>query len=278
MAEQEKRGGGGRNHVASSLEMEPMTIESSQVQTSSQSSLATRIRSLFMLCKLYMEYYPGITSCIAALLVGMGVLAFVLSFHKPVTRNRLYHDYSHIDMTYNFKAAQVDHWCLWGGDDQCACDDFTTPLSREEKKGWIQTHAGNVHQIDDTKDYDVIFYGDEVVEGWNGNWLGKPMVPPAQGMAVKDYFAKTFTKVGGGEFEGLALGTLGDVVSGRVQSCIRHADPYCCTVWYGMAILHMIFLPGIFSHQYTLLESHPTCCGDCDMEKCPRLWNPKFSG
>lgn len=224
MGAQKRDDRNGRDGIAS-LEMEPMTVESSSSlqQQQQQQSVPSRIRSLFMLVKLYMEYYPGVTSCIAALLVGLVVLLFVLSFRKPVTRNRLFHDYSKIDMNYNFKASQVDHWCLWGGDDKCACDDFTTPLSREEKKGWWQTHTGNVRRIDDdTIEYDVIFYGDEVVEGWNGELLGKPTIPPAQGLATKDYFVKTFTKDGGSEFDGLAMGTFGDVVSRilRIDICL----------------------------------------------------------
>jgi len=197
----------------SSLEMEPMNISASSDEPQSSSSGPGRLGSLIMLIKLYMQYYPGVTSCIAAAMVAVTVLTLVHSLRKPVTRNQLLHDYSKIDMTYNFKAAKVDHWCLWGGDDDCRCDDFTTPLSREEKKGWVQTHLKNVNRIDDDiKDFDVIFFGDEVAEGWNGESLGMP-ITKSDGLKTKDYFKKTFTKEGGGEFEGLALGVMGDDVS-----------------------------------------------------------------
>ena len=166
-----------------------------------------------MVIKLHFEYYPLIVSCIAALGVGILFSFFVLSFRRPVTRNRLYRDYSAIDLNYTFKASQVNHWCLWGGNDQCKCDDFTEPLSREEKKDWMKTHKINVDLIDTSKDYDVVFYGDEVVEGWNGLNLGKPMLPVVKGTQVHTFFTQTFTKDGGGEFDGLALGIMGDVVS-----------------------------------------------------------------
>ena len=171
------------------------------------------IAQLVELIKLYIAYYPGIASLVVAILLVGLVLSVALSFRQPVTRNQLYHDYAKIDMHYNFQAAKVDHWCLWGGDATCTCDDFTTPLSREEKKGWIRTHVGNTKLIDDNREYDVVFFGDEVAEGWNGAALGRPAIPSDDALKTKSYFTKTFTKDGGGEFDGLALGVLGDNVS-----------------------------------------------------------------
>jgi len=218
MGAQEKNGGsaGASRTKATALEMEPMTIaESSEERRSSSTAGAfSRLRSLIVLIKLHMEYYPGITSCLAAIVVVVTVLSIALTFRsKPYTRNQLFHDYSQLDLHHNYQASQVDHWCLWGGDNSCTCDDFTTPLSREEKKGWIPTHFRNTQRIDETKNYDVVFYGDEVAEGWNGMWLGKPGIPSADAFQTKSYFAKTFTREGGGEFEGLALGVMGDDVS-----------------------------------------------------------------
>jgi hypothetical protein len=208
---------GGNDHGprrTSSLDVEPMVKNDSSGHSHLSDPLdCGRLRSLMALIKLYMVYYPGITSFLAAIVVVVSVLSIALSFRKPITRNQLYHDYSKIDMHYNFQAAKVDHWCLWGGDAACTCDDFTTPLSREEKKGWVQTHAGNTKRIDVSKDYDVVFIGDEVAEGWNGEWLGRPGFPTGDALKTKDFFTNTFTKDGGGEFEGLALGIMGDDVS-----------------------------------------------------------------
>ena len=179
---------------------------------SSFSSMRYRATQLLVLLKLYMDSYPRMTSLIVAGITVATFLSLVLSFRQPVKRNKLYHDYSKIDMTYTFKASQIDHWCLYGGDDSCSCDDFTEPLSRFEKKDWIETHEQNVELIQRTKQYDVVFYGDEVTEGWNGRWLGRSMIPPTDAAQISQLFNETFTKAGGGEFEGIALGVMGDVV------------------------------------------------------------------
>ena len=174
-----------------------------------------------MIIKLYMDTYPRMASLIAACMIGMLFLALVLSFRQPVKRNKLYHDYSKIDMNYNFKASQIDHWCLYGGDDSCSCDDFTEPLNRYAKKDWIETHDRNVELIDPKKQYDVVFYGDEVTEGWNGRWLGRSMIPPSHATQIRQFFNETFTKMGGGEFDGVALGIMGDVVRRDVTIGIK---------------------------------------------------------
>jgi hypothetical protein len=171
-----------------------------------------RITQLIIIIKLYVETYPRITSIVAACVIVALFFFTLISVRQPVKRNKLYHDYSKIDMDYNFKASQIDQWCLYGGDDTCQCDDFTEPLDRYEKKDWMEAHKANVDMIDPTKHYDVIFYGDEVTEGWNGRWLGKSVIPPMDGAKIKEYFNETFTKAGGGDFEGLALGIMGDVV------------------------------------------------------------------
>ncbi len=179
---------------------------------SSFSRMRYRGTQLLVLLKLYMDSYPRTTSLVAAGITVTLFLSLVLSFRQPVKRNKLYHDYSKIDMTYTFKASQIDHWCLYGGDDLCSCDDFTEPLSRFEKKDWIETHEQNVELIQRKKQYDVVFYGDEVTEGWNGRWLGRSMIPPIDAAQISQLFNETFTKAGGGEFEGIALGVMGDVV------------------------------------------------------------------
>lgn len=101
---------------------------------------------------------------------------------------------------------------LKGGDDSCHCDDFSEPMSREEKKGWLQSHHANVEKIDLSRQYDVVFYGDEMMQSWTGKWLNMPMITP-DGARIARIWNQTFTKAGGGDFEGLALGIMGDVVS-----------------------------------------------------------------
>lgn len=203
------------DHNSATTSKESLAIVSGR---SSLSNLRFRGTQLMMLIKLYMDSYPRMTSLVAACMTGMLFLTFVFSFRQPVKRNKLYHDYSKIDMDYNFKASQIDHWCLYGGDDSCSCDDFTEPLNRYAKKDWIETHDRNVKLIDPKKQYDVVFYGDEVTEGWNGRWLGRSMIPPSDAAQIRQFFNETFTKTGGGEFEGVALGLMGDVVRRAVST------------------------------------------------------------
>lgn len=190
----------------------------SKIRSYRFSNMRSQGFQLVMIIKLYMETYPRLTSTIAACITVILFLLFLLSFRQPVKRNKLYHDYSKIDMDYNFKASQIDHWCLYGGDEFCTCDDFTEPLHRFEKKDWSETHQRNVELIDQKKKYDVVFYGDEVTEGWNGRWLGRSMIPPTYATQVRHFFNESFTRAGGGDFDGVALGIMGDVVSRDVTN------------------------------------------------------------
>jgi hypothetical protein len=228
-----KINGQNENVDTTALEMQPFNRYDSDKTTtakgsptigvsdrSSFSHVCFRGTQLIMIIKLYMDTYPRMTAWIAACMIGMLFLTFVLSFRQPVKRNKLYHDYSKIDRDYNFKASQIDHWCLYGGDDACSCDDFTEPLNRYAKKDWIETHDHNVELIDPKQQYDVVFYGDEVTEGWNGRWLGRSMIPPSHATQIRQFFNETFTKSGGGEFDGVALGIMGDVVRRYVTNVV----------------------------------------------------------
>lgn len=58
------------------------------------------------------------------------------------------------------------------------------------------------------EDLDIVFFGDDMIEELSGTKvLGSEI---ADGM--EEYFAKTFTKTGGGKLNGLALGSYGDTV------------------------------------------------------------------
>lgn len=225
-----------RGNIAS-LEIEPMAVSATttttngsrhaEQQTHNQqqqrpvfSSFRYRVKQLIMLIKLYTQIYPMITSCIAAIGVAMLFFSLLLNFRKPVTRNKLYHDYSKLDLKHNVEAANIDHWCLWGGDEQCTCDDFTEPTPRTATvKGWLDVHDANVASIDIAINYDVVFYGDELVEGWKGHHLGSTMsnLPVGESNATRDYFMEHFSRESGGAFDGVALGIMGDVV--RFYGC-----------------------------------------------------------
>jgi hypothetical protein len=94
--------------------------------------------------------------------------------------------------------------------------------------------------LDRKMQYDVVFYGDEVTEGWNGRWLGRTMVPHTYATQIQQFFNITFTKAGGGDFDGVALGIMGDVVSchlAKLMSILR--IPFTCNT-----INYPRFYPG----------------------------------
>jgi hypothetical protein len=71
------------------------------------------LEGIWMLIKLYIESYPKIASVVAFSLIGCLMLFLATSVQAPVTRNRISHDYTEIDNNYNFRASQIDHWCLF---------------------------------------------------------------------------------------------------------------------------------------------------------------------
>jgi hypothetical protein len=191
-----------------SLHPRPASGQTSHVAHSRESPFA----QLWSLTKLYMEYYPKVTAAIFFTLIGF-FFHFLMSNRGPaIVRNSMSHHYAQIDVDYNFKAAKIDHWCLFGGDEDCNCEAFTDPISREEKKGWLAAHTANKRRIDENIDYDVVFLGDDTTEMWNGMFLNVPVYSNPNGKAIHDYWNKTFTRDGGGELDGLALGIAEDTV------------------------------------------------------------------
>jgi hypothetical protein len=77
----------------------------------------------------------------------------------------------------------------------------------------LAAHEANKQRITQNTKYDVVFLGDETTEGWNGRWMNMPI--PRESKQILNYWNKTFTKEGGGNLEGLALGIAGDSVRFR---------------------------------------------------------------
>jgi len=92
------------------MEMEMESLQPMPVRSSMQRH---PIDQLWMLLKLHIEYYPKISTTIALTLIVLAFFAIMSSFQHPLARHRLAHDYSTIDRHYNFKASQIDHWCLF---------------------------------------------------------------------------------------------------------------------------------------------------------------------
>ena len=127
---------------------------------------------------------------------------------------------------------------LQGGDDGCTCNDPLDPISHAELPGWIKTHKMNMAQIDKVvqaqKVIDVAFLGDSITEEWNGRWVGKnnPSLTP-----IKKTFDKYFTREGGGDYEGVALGIAGDQAP-HVLWRLKHGeipDSFKPRVWWLLA-------------------------------------------
>jgi hypothetical protein len=101
------------------MEMESLHPQGQSVRQSSQqqqnSSMMSMhpLTSLWMLIKMHLEYYPKISSLLGITLLGLFMYLAVEASKPPLSRHKLAHDYTNIDAAYNWKAAQIDHWCLF---------------------------------------------------------------------------------------------------------------------------------------------------------------------
>lgn len=123
------------------------------------------------------------------------------------------HDHSNIQSKYDLSMGEIDHWCLGGGDKDCKCEDPMVPVSRAERKSWVQSFKYNrklVKQYQDSADMelDVAFLGESVVEEMAGRWMGQQR--SAQLKSVETMFLNNFDKRRGARMQGVALGIAGD--------------------------------------------------------------------
>jgi hypothetical protein len=71
---------------------------------------------IWMLVRLYAEAHPVIASVLSFVAVTAAASAAwgaAYPHHGPRGRHRIHHDYTKIDYHYNFRASQMDHWCLF---------------------------------------------------------------------------------------------------------------------------------------------------------------------
>jgi hypothetical protein len=121
------------------------------------------------------------------------------------------HDHSNIQSKYDLSMGEIDHWCLGGGDNDCKCEDPMVPVSRAERKSWVQSFKNNrklVKQYQESTDLDVAFLGESVVEEMSGRWMGQQR--SAQLKSVETMFLNNFDKRRGARMQGVALGIAGD--------------------------------------------------------------------
>ncbi|KAL7557717.1 hypothetical protein ACA910_018511 [Epithemia clementina (nom. ined.)] len=205
------------------MEMESLHPGSTTVRARQQPKQQHQFFSqLWMLIKLRMESSPKIFSTIGLIALAFFMYIAVEWSKPPLARHEVKADYSNIQLDYDFKATQIDHWCLFGDDSACTCDDFSEPVPREEIKGWMEAHNANKKRYKAGGDYDIVFLGDDLIEELNGTWLN--ITAPA-GVEIKENFIKTF----GGEnedkeqMEALALGIAGDSSSNLLWR-IEHGE------------------------------------------------------
>jgi hypothetical protein len=124
------------------------------------------------------------------------------------------HDHSNIQSKYDLSMGEIDHWCLGGGDKDCKCEDPMVPVSRAERKSWVQSFKNNrklVKQYQTNSEgaaLDVAFLGESVVEEMAGRWMGQQR--SAQLKSVETMFLNNFDKRRGAKMQGVALGIAGD--------------------------------------------------------------------
>lgn len=166
--------------------------------------------------KLWIQLYPRLAAAIGFCLFLLILITWApfRTRHAPdMTRNHVERDYAKLSTNYDLRKAQIHHWCLFGGNDNCYCEDPTQGASREETKGWSVTHTHNKHHINDNPvvqaggSLDVVFYGAEVFQAWGeGKFLDRGFDEGAQ---IATYFNQTFRSPEA-EIQGMALGIYTD--------------------------------------------------------------------
>lgn len=238
-----------------SLEMEQLHPEPTTVRYPQKLSLLDQI---FLLFKLYMESYPRIASFVGFVVFTFCIYAAVVYSQPPLARNQLEHTYTafdeKIDRDFSGKVSQMDHWCLFvsrntattaidvthllmfigrlttsisnlslqGDDEACSCEDFTDPMPREEVTGWLEVHEKNKQRIVENEwhmaEYDMVFYGDDLIENLNGYAYNRPI---AHSDTISNYFKEQFTfENEESSINSIALGITGDSVSGFVSQSV----------------------------------------------------------
>lgn len=167
----------------------------------------SQIRALFLL---YRRIFPRVTLFVGAGLVALGIkLLFFRHTGKTVYMlPHLVNHFGSIESYYDLKISEIDHWCLQGGDDGCTCQDPTDPVPNGAMPKWLNFHETNVKKAESApENLDVVFLGDEFVQAWTGS-LPRGTIEHHQ--QIEATFRKTFTRDGGGDIEGIALGIGGE--------------------------------------------------------------------
>jgi len=128
------------------------------------------------------------------------------------------HQLGIINSYENYRSSRIElslgdlsSWCLNSKENLCRCANPLRPIPRSEHDGFKSGHRVNTQMAltsPASGNWDVVFYGDSITEGWKGTSYG---IPKEQ--KLDNY--KVFESLFGGEesqskLSGLALGISGD--------------------------------------------------------------------
>jgi hypothetical protein len=202
--------------------LQPMKVK--QSTKASDENFPDRVLHVWVVVKEHILYHRTV-SIAACLLLGLLVAVTFGSRARGrgVYEPKVEHDFSDLKDLYELKKAEIDHWCLGGGN-ECACNDPTEAQANDALPGWTKAHKMNKELADSvaSRKLDVVFLGDDTTEEWNGRWMGESPSENSTSLMytviTEDLFRinrlwkRTFTTTGGGKLDGLALGIYGDTV------------------------------------------------------------------
>ena len=213
-------GNGNRNEEISPMELEALASHGESGKKGPRAGGSSpSFDKVLLLVKLYFELYPRVMLSGSAFCVGLLLWAWSpwQNWHSGSYnyRNHMTRDYTALQDDFNFKTAKIDHWCLFGGDDRCYCEDPTESTSRSEVPGWAKAVLHNKQLVEramEKERIDVVFFGDQNIQAWDGRWMDRPA---PEGHKIAKLFNDTFDS-DMSTFKGVALGVYGDRVS---QQC-----------------------------------------------------------
>ena len=226
------------------------------------SPLVELAQGLVTYIRLWMQLYPRLSMGIGVTLSLLVIITWapVATRRSPdMTRNHLERDYTKLATDYDLRKANIHHWCLFGGNENCYCEDPTQGDSREDAKGWSESHVRNKHHIDDNAvvkhggTLDVVFLGGEVFQAWGeGKFLGRDF---DEGTQIATYFNQTF-RSSLADLQALSLGIYTDRVSEMLKpSTMRKFNKIDGVSNY---LSHSHSSLQIFSGEFDMAKCRPT--------------------
>lgn len=71
------------------------------------------VDQVWALIRLYLEGHPFVATLLLFGVIGVLLHFLVSAMRRPIARHRISHDYTKINYDYNFRASQMQHWCLF---------------------------------------------------------------------------------------------------------------------------------------------------------------------